>query len=157
MVSLPGLRIWSGLRFEDARDGGVDTVPLVEQASEDLFALWRESVEALIAFVFFAPLAGQKALGFESAEKGIERTFVDLEPTLGEILPERISVVLLPQLRKHGKGETAAAELKSKIFEGVFSYGHCGSSRLLFLGFAVSRTLYFAYCMTTSVRRQVKF
>jgi hypothetical protein len=148
-MSLLGLGIRS---VEYARDGGVDGVPLVEQASEDLFAIGREAVEALVAFVFFAPLAGEKSLGFEAAEKRIERAFVDLKTALGQLFAERVAVVFLPELGQDGQGEAAAAELKAKIFERVVSCCHCSCPYT-----AVPHTLYFIYCMTTSVRRQVVF
>jgi hypothetical protein len=48
--------------------------------------------------------------------------------------------MLLTKLGEDGEGEAAASKLESKTFKEVFSYGH-----------AVPRTLYFTYCMTTSV------
>ena len=34
-------------------------------------------VEALVALIFFAPLAGQEALGFQAAEEWVKGAFVD--------------------------------------------------------------------------------
>src|SRR3569832_597235 len=99
------MRFVSGIRVcvEDARDGIDDAVPFVEQTSEDLLALGGEKIKPLVAFVFFAPLAGQKALRFEAAEKRIKRAFVDLEAAFGKLHPERESVVLLPELGENGE------------------------------------------------------
>src|SRR6201982_1111193 len=84
--------------FEDARDGCVDCLPLFQQFGQDLLAIGREPVEALVAFVFFAPLAYQKALGLESAEERIQRAFVDLQAALGKVLAERVAVMLRAKL-----------------------------------------------------------
>ena len=66
--------------LEDVVDGVVDAVPLGEELGEDGFAFGGELVEALVALVLFAPLAGEEALGFEAAKEGVEGAFFDARP-----------------------------------------------------------------------------
>ena len=80
--------------LEDVVDGVVDAVPLGEELGEDGFAFGGEPVEALVALVFFAPLAGEEALGFEAAEEGVEGAFLDGEAFVGEGFAEGVAVVL---------------------------------------------------------------
>src|SRR6185503_15629517 len=128
VVSLLGLGIGC---IEDAGDGGVNRVPLVQQTSQNLFAFRRESVEALIAFVLFAPLTRQQTLSFQAAEKRVKSALVNLQAALSQVLAERVAVVLLPKLCQDGKREAAPAELESEIFKRTFSYGHARSSESL--------------------------
>jgi hypothetical protein len=114
--------------IEDEVDGCVDGLPLFQQPGQDLFAFRRESVEALVPLVFFAPLAYEQALGFKSAQKRVKRAFVDFEASLGQIFAERVAVMLLAKLGEDGEGQAAAAKLEAKAFEEVFSYGHCCAS-----------------------------
>jgi hypothetical protein len=95
----------------------VDGVPLGEEESEGGFALRGKPIEALVALVFFAPLAGEEALGFEAAEEGIERAFLDGKTFVGERLAEGVAVVLNAQLGEDGDDETAAAEFEAKGIE----------------------------------------
>jgi len=95
-------------------------MPLLQQLAEDLFAVTGEPVEPLVAFVFFAPFAGQQSLSFQAAEEGIEGAFVDDQSMFGEGFTQGVAVVLLAKLRENGEGQTAAAKLEAKIFEEVF-------------------------------------
>ena len=52
-------------------DGCVDVLPLLKQMGQDLLAFGGEAIEALVAFLFFAPLADEEALGFEAPEERI--------------------------------------------------------------------------------------
>jgi hypothetical protein len=63
--------------LEDVVDGVVDAVPLGDELGEDEFAVGGELVEPLVALVLLAPLAGEKLLRFEAAEKGVEGAFFD--------------------------------------------------------------------------------
>jgi len=106
--------------MEDVVDGVVDAVPLGEELGEDGFAGEGELVEALVALVFFAPLAGEEALGFEAAEEGVEGAFFDGEALVGESFAEGVAVVLSTELGEDGEDEAAAAELEA---EGVENLG----------------------------------
>ena len=79
--------------MEDVIDGVVDGVPLGEELGEDGFAFRGEFVEALVALVFFAPLAGEEALGFETAEEGVEGAFFDGQTLVGEGFAEGVAVM----------------------------------------------------------------
>ena len=85
----------------------------------------REAVEALLALVFLAPLAGEQALALEPAEERVEGAFVDGEALVGECLPERVAVVLVPELDEHGQHQAAPAELQPEVLEvvGVLGWG----------------------------------
>jgi hypothetical protein len=98
----------------------VDGVPLGEEESEGGFALRGEVVEAFVALVFFAPLAGEEALGFEAAEEGVEGAFLDGEAFVGEGFAESVAVVLGAKLGEDGDDEAAAAEFEA---EGVEELG----------------------------------
>src|SRR6185312_9571871 len=52
-------------RSQKIADCCVDLVPLLDEAGKHLLALGGEPVEPLIALVFFAPLAGEQALGLK--------------------------------------------------------------------------------------------
>src|SRR5215469_541776 len=84
--------------LENAGDRGVDGVPLVQQSGENLFALRREAIEALVAFFLFAPFTEEQALGLEPAEERVKRTLVDLEAALVEVLAQRVAVVFPAEL-----------------------------------------------------------
>ena len=94
----------------------VDDVPFGEELAEGGFALGGEAVEALVALIFFAPFAGEEALGFEAAEEGVESAFLDGEALVGEGFAEGVAVVLGTELGEDGDDEAAAAEFKA---EGV--------------------------------------
>ncbi len=81
--------------FKNAVDGCVDCLPLFEKFGEDQLAVRGEVVEALVALVFFAPLAYQQSLCFKAAQKRVERAFVDFQASFGKVLAERIAVMLL--------------------------------------------------------------
>ena len=126
--------------LHDSVDGCVDVVPLLEQMGQDLLAFGGEAIEALVAFLLFAPLADEEALGFEASQEWIEGAFVDDQAMIGEVFAERVAVMLLPELREDGESKTAAPELEPKVFKDVFGEGH-----------AVPCTLYFTYCVIYSV------
>ena len=111
-----------------------------EQLGEDLLAVAGEAVKPLVALVFFAPFAGEQALGFEAAQQRVERAFVDLQAAFGEGFAQGVAVVLLAKLGQHCQGQAAAAEFQAEVFEEVFGEGH-----------AVPHTLYINYCITYSV------
>jgi hypothetical protein len=122
------MRSWGylGLRFfgigvvEDVVEGVVDGVPFGEELGEDGFAFGGEAVEAFVALVFFAPLAGEELLGFEAAEEGVEGAFLDGEALVGEGFAEGVAVVLGAELGEDGDDEAAAAEFEA---EGVEELG----------------------------------
>src|SRR5579871_5405409 len=58
----------------------VDGLPLFQQLFQDQLALLREPVKTLVAFVLFAPLAGEQPLGFQPAQQRIERAFINGQP-----------------------------------------------------------------------------
>jgi len=126
--------------LHDSVDGFVDVVPLLEQMGQDLLAVGGEAIEAFVAFLFFAPLADEEALGFEASQERIEGALVDDQAMIGEVFAERVAVVLLPELGEDRESKAAAPELEPKVFEDVLGEGH-----------AVPRTLYFTYCITHSV------
>src|SRR5271165_7588845 len=133
--------------LENVVDGGIDGSPLVEQEGEHALAFGGEPVKPLVAFVLFAPLACEEALGLEAAEEGVEGAFVDDQAAFGEGFAQGVAVVLVTQeLGEDGDGEAAAAQLEAKILEErvVEGWGH-----------AVPRTLCSTYCVIYSVWRQV--
>jgi hypothetical protein len=109
---------------EDVLDGVVDGVPLGEELVEDGFAFGRELVEALVALVFFAPLAGEELLGFEAAEEGIEGALFDGKAFVGEGFAQGVAVVLGAELGEDGDDEAAAAEFEAEGVEDLgFDWG----------------------------------
>jgi hypothetical protein len=112
--------------LEDVVEGVVDGGPLGEELGEGGLAIGGEAVEALVALVFFAPLAGEEALGFEAAEEGIEGAFFDGEAFVGEGFAEGVTVVLGAELGEDGDDEAAATELEA---EGVEDGGGGGLGR----------------------------
>jgi hypothetical protein len=98
----------------------VDGVPFGEEKGKGGFALGREPVEAFVALVFFAPLAGEEALGFETAEEGVEGAFLDSKAFVGEGFAEGVTVVLGTELGEDGEDQAATAELEA---EGVEELG----------------------------------
>jgi hypothetical protein len=116
---IQGFVIRDGLVRDDGADGGVDALPFGQQLGEDGFAFGREEVEALVAFFVLAPFAGQQALGFESAEEGVEGAFVDVHALLGEGFAEGVTVLLGTEGGEDGENEAAAAEFQAKVVEGI--------------------------------------
>ena len=57
--------------LHDSVDGCVDFLPLLEQMGQDLLAFGGEAIEALVAFLFFAPLAYEQALRLEAPQERI--------------------------------------------------------------------------------------
>jgi hypothetical protein len=102
--------------LKDVGEGLVEGGPLGEEEGEEGFAGGGEGVEALIALVFFAPLAGEEALGFEAAKEGVEGAFFDGEALVGEGFAKGVAVVLVAELGENGEDEGAAAEFEA---EGV--------------------------------------
>jgi len=89
--------------------GCVDAAPLGEQLVQDFRAIGRQKVEALLAFVLLAPLAGQKALGFQAAEQWVEGAFVDLQAVFGQGLAQSVAVLLAAQGRQDCQNQATAA------------------------------------------------
>jgi hypothetical protein len=121
-------------------DGSVDVLPFLKQMGQDLLAFGGEAIKALVAFLFFAPLADEKTLSLESSEERIQSALVDDQAMLCEVLSEGVAVMLVPQLCEDREGKAAASKLEPEVFEDVLSEGH-----------AVPRTLYFTYCVIYSV------
>lgn len=115
--SLGGLRAVCGLN--DPGEGRVDLFQLGEELLENGAALTRKAVKALLAIIFLAPLAFQKALVFKSAEQRIKRAFVHLDPERGEILAQGVTVVFLAQLGEDGNGEKPAPQLEAQVIKKV--------------------------------------
>jgi len=116
----------------------VDGVPLGEEEGEGGFALLGEPVEALVAFVFFAPLAGEEALGFEAAEEGVEGAFLDGEAFVGEGFAEGVAVMLGAELGEDRDDQAAAPEFEA---EGVEELGFWGVE-IKWVGHTVCQLLY---------------
>jgi len=110
--------------LNDPGNGSVHGLPFFEQRGENGFAAGREAIEALVALVFLAPLAGEQALGFKAAQERVERAFLDLHAVRGQSLAKGVSVMLLPELGQNCEDQAAAAKLKAKIFKRVFGDGH---------------------------------
>jgi hypothetical protein len=102
----------------DSAEGGVERVPFRKQLFENLFSVGGKAVEALVAFLVFAPFADQEGLGLEAAQQGIERAFVDLKTVLGEFFAEGVSILLCAQSGEDGEHQTAAAEFQPEVLEG---------------------------------------
>ena len=66
----------------------IEALPFRQELLEDLAAVRRQAVEALLAAAFLAPFAGQQLLGLEAAEQGVERALVDVEAEIGEGLSQ---------------------------------------------------------------------
>src|SRR5581483_11424667 len=98
-------------------DGCVDCAPLIEQLLQSRFAVGREPVEALVAFLFFAPFAQQQSLRFEPAKQGIQGAFIDLEASFSQVLPQGVAVVFLAQLNQNRQGQAASAKLEPEVLK----------------------------------------
>ena len=107
-----------------------------------------ESIEALLALVLLAPLAGEEALRLEPSQQRIERPFVDRQAALGERLAQRVAVVLGAELAEHGEHQAAAPQLEAQVLEesglggvrGVRSRRH-GSSQVVCEAQCVTHTV----------------
>ena len=86
-----------GVLLKDGGEGCADGAPLGEQLVEDVGAFGAELVEALVALVLLAPLAGEQALGFQAAEERIEGAFLDVEAVFCEGFAEGVAVALLAE------------------------------------------------------------
>ena len=82
-------------------------------------AFGGELVEAFVALVFFAPLAGEELLGFEAAEEGVEGAFLDGEAFVSEGFAEGVAVVFGSELGEDGDDKAAAAEFEAEGVEGL--------------------------------------
>src|SRR5580698_7911749 len=116
-VSFASLRIAVVVAAENAGDGGVDRLPLLQQLAKDPLSIAGEPVKPLVALVFLAPFAGQQPLRFQAPQQRIERAFIDLQAPQCQSLAQRISVMLLAKLRQNGQGQTAAPQLQPKILK----------------------------------------
>lgn len=123
--------------LDDAVEGGVDFFHLDEELFKDLPAVRGEPIEAFLAVVLFPPLAGEKALRLEAAEERIKRAFVDFEAELGEVLAERVAVVLAPELGEDSDDEKAAPQLEADVFEKI----------RVQLGYRVADTMWNTVCV----------
>ena len=130
--------------LDDAVEGGIDLRHLGEQLFEDLPAVGREPIKAFLAIVLFAPLAREKTLRLEPAEKRVERAFIDLESEIAQVFAEGVAVMLAPQLGENGDDEQAAAELEADVFEEIGIH----------FGFTVCQTLCDTQCVQNSSGRQ---
>ena len=106
--------------LQDCVDSGINALPLGEQLLENIGALGREKIEALLALVLFAPFAGEESLGLKPSEKGVERAFVDFQSMLGEGFSERVAVLLATERRQDSQDEATAAKFETKIFKRVW-------------------------------------
>ena len=128
-------------------------MPLVQKPGENLLAIGRKAVEALVALVFFAPLAYQQPLRFEPAKQGVKRALVDLKASLGEVLAERVAVVLLAKLSEHCERQTAPAKLQAKVskrFSATVMLCLARPSQSRYVPYTVLHILYDNQCMTSS-------
>ena len=107
-----------GFLLEDGFQGRVNLLPLGEQLLENERALFGDSIEALVALVFFAPLALEQALRLKAAEERVEGAFIDGEAAVGEGFALGIAVLLGAQSRQDGQHEATAAEFEAEVFEG---------------------------------------
>ncbi len=126
-------------------DGIVEGVPFGEELGEGGFAFRGEPVEALVALVFLAPLAGEQALGLEAAEQGVKGAFLDGKAFVGQSLAEGVSVVLDAELGEDGDDEAAAAEFELEgVEEGFGPVGkgaHTVWSILCYIQYMVSSSI----------------
>src|SRR5262245_57927037 len=100
------------LVLEDARDGGVEPLPLGGQLAHDAAPGGGQLVEALLPLVFLAPFADEEPLALEAAEERVERAFVHRQVALGERLAERVAVVLAAELAEDAEDQPAAPQLQ---------------------------------------------
>jgi hypothetical protein len=135
-----------GLPPDDSIQGRVDAFPFREELLEHGFAVRGEDVKALVALVFFAPLADEEALGLETAQQGIQSAFIDGHAVVGESFAEGVAVLLGAELGEDGEDEGAATKLEAKVFEEIRFDGH-----------TVPYPLYDIHCMTHSMCCQVVF
>ena len=116
-------------------------MPFGEQLLKDLFSCFGEEIEALVALVFFTPLADQQALGFKAPKKGIESAFVNSHAMLGKGFAEGVAVLFGVKLGQHSEDQGATAEFEAKVFE----------EEVLVVGHSVWRILCCVHCMTDTV------
>jgi hypothetical protein len=110
--------------FHDSVEGSVDALPLDKKLLENFFAVFRENVEALVAFVFLAPFADEQPLRFEPAKEGIESAFIDGHAMLGECFAEGVAVLFGAKLGEDSKDEAAASEFESNVFKEIGVESH---------------------------------
>jgi len=82
--------------LENYVHGNVNGLPFSKQALKHLFAVWREPVKPLVAFVFFTPFACKQALCFKPSKQRIKSVLVHFQSVVGECFAERITVSLTP-------------------------------------------------------------
>lgn len=123
------------LSLDDVAERVINLLPLQKELLQYGFALFRQFVETLVALGVLTPLAREKSLRFQTAEQRVKRPFVDLNPLLGEILAERVSVLLAAKVRKNGEDKSSSPEFHPQIFESRFDL--C----------TMLHTLYGTYCM----------
>src|SRR5215469_831660 len=81
----------------------VDPLPLAEKLIQNLFAVCRQTVKALVALVLFAPLAHEQSLAFKPAEQRIQSPFIDLQSVIGQCFAQCVSVALRTKLCQDGQ------------------------------------------------------
>ena len=97
--------------------GRVNALPLGEQRLQDGFAFRGEAVKPLVALVFLAPFADQKALALQASQERIQGAFINGHAVIGERFSEGIAVLFGAKHDEDGENERAAAELETEIFE----------------------------------------
>ena len=105
--------------LQNCVDGGIDAAPLGEQQVEDLSTAGGEEVKTLFALFFLTPLAGQKSLGFQAAQEGIKRAFINLQAVLGEGFAQRVTVLFTAQGRQNRQHQATTAEFEAKVLKGL--------------------------------------
>src|ERR1035437_392171 len=130
------------LLLEDFLYRCVDAAPLGQQLVQDFRSAGAEQVEALLALLFFAPFAGQKALGLEAPEQGIEGAFVDLQSVLGKSFAQGVAVLLPAQGRQDGENQAAAAEFESEVFKRFWVHRFCTGCCIVCHRHCVIHTVY---------------
>ena len=86
--------------LQDCVDSGVNALPLGEHLLENIGALGREKIEALLALVLFAPFADQQALRFQAAQQWIQSALIDGHTMLGQSFAQGVAILLGAELRQ---------------------------------------------------------
>src|SRR5215469_5102757 len=71
----------AGLRLlENCLERLQQVFPVKQKLGQDEFSLRRETIEALVALVLLAPLAGEETLALEAAQQRVERALIHRYP-----------------------------------------------------------------------------
>src|SRR5271155_221612 len=118
------MRSMVGFPSKNLVEGSVEIAPLGGEAREQDLPVGREAVEALVAPLLFAPLAGQQALTLEAAKQRGEGALINLQARLCQRPAQGVAVPLGAEFPQHPQHQAPTPELEAEFVENVFLDGH---------------------------------